>query len=290
MKFDTLDVPVRGGAMRVGFRPGEGSPPVVVLVHGITSNHLTWSMVADELGDQATLIAPDLRGRAGSASLPGPFGMASHARDLVALVDHFGADRATVVGHSMGAYVAAAFAVNHPDRLSGLVLVDGGVTLSRVTEGADIDAILTAILGPTMKRLSMTFADVDAWLAFWKAHPSLQDWNGAIEAYALADLAGAPPHLRSSCSIDAIRADGADMLGSGGQFFRRLTRPTPWLRAPRGLLNQVPGLYSDEVAARMSAEVPLLRDRLVEDVNHFTIVLSERGARIVADAIREELR
>jgi hypothetical protein len=34
--------------------------------------------------------------------------------------------------------------------------------------------ILTALLGPTMKRLSMTFADVDAWLSFWKAHSALQ--------------------------------------------------------------------------------------------------------------------
>lgn len=282
-------VPVRGGDLHVGFRPGKAGAPVVVLVHGITANHLSWSIVADQLGEDATLIAPDLRGRAGSASLPGPFGMANHALDLVAVLDHIGVDRATVVGHSMGAYTAAAFAVNHDDRLAGLVLVDGGVSFATVPEAGDVDAVLNAILGPAMKRLSMTFADVDAWLEYWKAHPSLQEWNDAIEKYVLADLAGVPPQLRSSCNVEAIRADGRDTLGPGGQFFRRLTRPTPWLRAPRGLLNQTPGMYPDAVAGQICADVPILRDIRVDDVNHYTITMSDRGARVVADVIRAQM-
>ena len=289
MTFAIRKVPVDGGDLRVGFRPGKAGAPVVVLVHGITANHLSWSLVADQLGEDATLLAPDLRGRAGSASLPGPFGMANHARDLLAVLDYIGVRRATVVGHSMGAYAAAAFAVNHDHRVAGLVLVDGGISFATLPEGADIDAVLTALLGPTMKRLSMTFADADAWLAYWKAHPSLQNWNDAIEKYVLADLAGVAPQLRSSCNVEAIRADGADTLGSGGQFFRRLIRPTPWLRAPRGLLNQVPGLYPDAVAAQICTDVPTLRDMRVDDVNHYTITMSEHGAGVVADVIRTQM-
>ena len=171
MPFAIRKVPVGGGDLRVGFRPGKTGAPVVVLVHGITANHLSWSMVAEQLGEDATLVAPDLRGRAGSASLPGPFGMANHALDLLAVLDYIGVGRATVVGHSMGVYAAAAFAVNHADRLAGLVLVDGGVSFATLPEGADIDAVLTALLGPTMKRLSMTFADVDAWLALLEGAP-----------------------------------------------------------------------------------------------------------------------
>jgi pimeloyl-ACP methyl ester carboxylesterase len=289
MPFAIRKVPVGGGDLRVGFRPGRAGAPVVVLVHGITANHLSWSMVADRLGEHATLVAPDLRGRAGSASLPGPFGMANHALDLLAVLDHIGVRRAILVGHSMGAYAAAAFAVNHDDRLAGLVLVDGGVSFATLPEGADIDVVLTALLGPTMKRLSMKFGDVDAWLQYWKAHPSLQNWNDAIETYVLGDLAGEPPQLRSSCNVAAIRADGTDTLGAGGHFFRRLIRPTPWLRAPRGLLNQVPGLYPDAVAAQICAEVPALRDMRVDDVNHYTIIMSEHGASVVADAIRTQM-
>ncbi len=216
MSFTTIGVPVTGGTLNVGTREGRQGAPVVVLVHGITANHMSWVMVADELGDEVTILAPDLRGRAGSGEVPGPFGMRQHAKDLVSILDHVGIDSATVVGHSMGGFVAAAFANDHADRLDGLVLVDGGVTIASLPEGADIDEVLTAILGPTMERLSMTFASVDEWLAFWKRHPSLQDWNDAIEGYVMADLRGEAPALRSSCAIDAIRADGADTLGEGG--------------------------------------------------------------------------
>ena len=289
MRFETISVPVVGGTLNVGVHDGRQGAPTAVLVHGITANHLTWSMVADELGDDVTLIAPDLRGRAGSAALPGPFGMRNHARDIAAILDHVGVDTATIVGHSMGGFVTAAFAVEHPDRLAGHVLVDGGVTIAEAPEGTDIDAILTTILGPTMQRLSMTFADEDAWLDFWKQHPSLQDWNPAIEAYVMADLVGEAPNMRSSCNVDAIRADGGHTLGEGGLLFRQVTRPMPWLRAPRGLLNADP-LYSDAVAEEMCAAYPALRDIVVDDVNHFTITLSERGAKTVADVIRTQLQ
>jgi len=227
MSFDTISVPVTGGHLNVGTQMGREGAPVVVMIHGITANHLTYAMVADELGDDVTLLAPDLRGRAGSAGTPGPYGIANHANDIRSILDHVGVDQAVIVGHSMGAFVAAAFAANHADRTSGLVLIDGGVSFATLPEGADIDAVLTGILGPTMERLSMTFPDVNAWLDFWKAHPSLEDWNEAIEGYVMADLAGEAPNLRSGVTVDAIRADGADTLGDGGQFFRQLTKPTP---------------------------------------------------------------
>jgi pimeloyl-ACP methyl ester carboxylesterase len=288
MKFDTISVPVDGGHLNVGRHLGKPDAPVAVLIHGITANHLTWSLVADELGDDVTMLLPDLRGRAGSAALPGPYGMRQHAKDIAAVLDHEGVDKATIVGHSMGGFVTAAFADEFPERVAGLVLVDGGVTIAEVPEGTDIDAILTAILGPTMQRLSMTFKDTDEWLGFWKQHPSLQDWNEAIEAYVMADMVGEPGAYRSSCNVDAIRADGADTLGEGGLLFKKLSRPTPWVRAPRGLLNEAP-LYSDEVAQQFCTEYPMLQDMLVDDVNHFTICISERGAKTVADVIRTQL-
>jgi pimeloyl-ACP methyl ester carboxylesterase len=288
MNFETISVPVDGGTLRVGTHMGKQGAPVAVLIHGITANHLTWSLVADELGDDVTMLAPDLRGRAGSAALPPPYGMRQHAKDVAALLDHVGVDTATIVGHSMGGFVTAAFATAYPERVAGLVLVDGGVTIAEVPEGTDIDMILTTILGPTMQRLSMTFADEAEWLAFWKQHPSLQDWNDAIEAYVMADLVGEKGAYRSSCNVDAIRADGADTLGPGGLYFKQIDRPTPWMRAPRGLLNADP-LYSDEVAKQFCAEYPVLQDILVDDVNHFTISLSERGAKAVAEVIRTQL-
>jgi pimeloyl-ACP methyl ester carboxylesterase len=283
--IEEIDIPVTGGALRVCRWPGSG--PTVVAAHGITANALSWAPVADALARRATLIAADLRGRARSADLPGPYGLAQHADDLIAIADHLGLDQVAVAGHSMGAFVGAVAALRHPQRVSSLLLVDGGVTL-QVPDGADIDHILQAVIGPAMRRLQLTFDSHQAYLDFWHAHPALAaDWSPAVQDYALRDLVGQPPALRSSCNLDAVRADAADTLldEQTTTAIHRVTCPTTLLWAERGILDEPQGLYDD---ARLdAAEVDRTRVTVerVADVNHYTILLSPKGAATVADHI-----
>lgn len=74
-----------------------GAAPVIVALHGITANALSWAAVARHLDGRATLIAPDLRGRAASAGLPGPYGIAAHAEDTAALAAWLGLDGVVLV-------------------------------------------------------------------------------------------------------------------------------------------------------------------------------------------------
>src|SRR5690606_9508333 len=76
------------------------------------------------------VLAPDLRGRGRSNQLPGPYGMPQHADDLAAVLDHFGVETALIVGHSMGAFVSVVLSHRHPERVSELILVDGGLPLA----------------------------------------------------------------------------------------------------------------------------------------------------------------
>ena len=147
------------------------STPTVLALHGITSTGRAWDAVARELDGDARVLAPDQRGRGDAGSLPGPYGIDRHAEDAVDLLDREGVDRAVVAGHSMGAYVAARLAAEHPDRVQALVLVDGGLPLP-VPEDADPDALLDATLGPAIERLSATFPDLEAHRAFWRRHPA----------------------------------------------------------------------------------------------------------------------
>ncbi|MFX9634899.1 alpha/beta fold hydrolase, partial [Acinetobacter baumannii] len=71
-----------------------------------------------------------------------------------------------VVGHSMGAFVSLALAYLYPERVSRLLLIDGGLPLD-VPAGLDTDTLVAAILGPTAVRLSRRFASVDDYLDFW---------------------------------------------------------------------------------------------------------------------------
>ncbi len=291
MTYRTLDVPVRGGMLRVGeWAPADPDAPVVVAAHGITASHLAWATIADALPD-VRFIAPDLRGRGRSNRLPGPFGMVQHAEDLAAVSEHLGLDRALVVGHSMGGFVALAAAHLYPERFAGPLLVDGGLPL-RIPEGVTLDELMASTLGPALARLSMTFPDRATYLEFWGRHPAFAaNWTQDVVDYANYDLDGTEPDLRPSTSYDAVAADSGDQFGGGvvADALTGLTHPVRLLVAPRGFLGEPPGLYDEAAREQARAEYPFVQITEVPDVNHYTIVMSPQGADAVAGAVRAEL-
>nr|WP_179609112.1 alpha/beta fold hydrolase [Leifsonia shinshuensis] len=262
-------VPVAGGELAGGQWHADAGGTPLVGIHGITANHVSWSMVAAALPG-VRLIAPDLRGRGRSNGLPGPYGLTQHADDIARMLDGLGVERAIVAGHSMGAFVAVWLAERHPDRVERLVLIDGGLPVYG-----------TADLGPARDRLRMTFASEEEYLAFWRRHPALGPWwNDAVEAYALYDLVGAPPELRSSVSEEAMSANAIEVGGADGyeEALAGLTLPIAFVRAPRGLLNTDP-LYPPEEPAEWRTRLPWFEAFEAEDVNHYTIVMTEAGVR-----------
>jgi pimeloyl-ACP methyl ester carboxylesterase len=277
---ERFDVPVPGGSLATYRWPGEG--PIVLAVHGITSNHRSWGVVAAALDAHVTLVAPDLRGRGRSNELPGPYGIADLGEDLVAVLDHLRVDRATVAGHSMGGFVATSLAVHHPDRVKALVVVDGGPPFA-LPEDRDIDKALADTLGPSLQRLDMTFSDRGAYRAFWQQHPSFQGmWSAEVDAQAQHDLIGEPPEMRSSCSKEAVKVAGRELLTDDEvrAAARRVQCPLKVLWAPRGMVNDPGGFYDDGRLAGFDAEQ-------VPDTNHYSILLGEPGAKRVAAAIRQ---
>ncbi|MEU4236969.1 alpha/beta fold hydrolase [Actinoplanes sp. NPDC026619] len=267
--MEEFDVAVDGGRLRVVAWPGDG--PAVIAAHGITANALSWAAVARELDGDVPLIAPDLRGRARSAGIAGPFGMAAHAADLIAVADHLGLERAHLVGHSMGGFVVASTAELHPSRVASVLLVDGGLPLP-LPPGVDVDTALLATIGPAMTRLSMTFDSPEDYLAYFQANPALGNyWSDEVSAYVLRDYTG----TGSSCVLDAVRADARDMLTTPAPA------PFPLLGALRGMQDEAPGMYPDAVLQAAGATI-------VPDVNHYTILLG-KGAAAVADHIRSQV-
>jgi pimeloyl-ACP methyl ester carboxylesterase len=286
---ESLSVPVHGGELAVLRWAGDG--PVVLAVHGITANALFWARVAELLDGDVTLVAPDLRGRAGSNGLPGPYGMRAHADDLVAVLDHLGVQSPLLVGHSMGGFVATMTAVRNPDRVAGLVLVDGGVGFP-APAGTDIDAMLDAVIGPAMARLRMTFPDREAYRDFWRAHPAIgPSWDGVVDACIQRDLVGEEPALRSSCALEAVRVDGAEVLADEETLraVHELSCPATILWAPRGLLDEPQGLYDERRLAAAALDPARVSTQRVEDVNHYTVLLDERGAEVVAEHVRRSV-
>lgn len=102
-------------------RIGRGAP--LVLIHGFPLDHTIWDEVVPLLKDDFDLILPDLRGMGGSDAVDAPYTMTDLADDIASLLDHLGLDAAFLAGHSMGGYVALAFAAAYPRRVRGLALV-----------------------------------------------------------------------------------------------------------------------------------------------------------------------
>jgi lipase len=288
-------VPVAGGRLhvaRAGPPPGDAAA-VVVAVHGITASHVAWRPVVRELLDRVDVcvLAPDLRGRGRSAQLPPHARFGAHVDDLVAVLEHLGVERALLAGHSMGAYVVARVAAERPSRASGVVLVDGGLPLPPLKDDADPDEVLEKTLGPALARLRMTFESGERYTDFWRAHPAFSHaWSEDLEAYALADLTGEPGAMRSVTSEAAARVDGIALLVDEGTrtALERVRAPIQLLRAPRGLLDDDNLMIPDSVLDDFVARRPDVHVELVEDVNHYTILMGA-GAPRVADAIARGL-
>jgi len=106
-----------------------GSGPPVLLLHGFPETHLMWHRVAPLLARQFTVVCADLRGYGNSGC---PVSTANHepyskrvmARDMIAVMKHLGFTRFAVAGHDRGGRVATRLALDHPDQIERLAVLD----------------------------------------------------------------------------------------------------------------------------------------------------------------------
>ncbi|MEV0613128.1 alpha/beta fold hydrolase [Nonomuraea sp. NPDC050404] len=102
---------------------GDPSAPPLLLIHGRTADHNDWNGITQHFAARYHVLALDLRGH-GASDRPGEYPLPGMAEDVLALLDHLGIERATVIGHSLGGVVSYHLAMNHPGRIERLVLED----------------------------------------------------------------------------------------------------------------------------------------------------------------------
>jgi 3-oxoadipate enol-lactonase len=100
---------------------GKGTP--LVLLHGYPLDHTSWDEVATLLENKFDVITTDLRGFGQSTTVETPYTMSDMAADLDGLLDYLKIEKVALAGHSMGGYVALAFAKKYPQRVNALGLV-----------------------------------------------------------------------------------------------------------------------------------------------------------------------
>ncbi|NUR93773.1 MAG: alpha/beta hydrolase [Kribbellaceae bacterium] len=135
--FEEFDIQVPGATIR-GRRGGSGPP--VLLLHGFPESHVMWHRVGPALAGSFSVIATDLSGFGDSTS-DGEYSMRALARHQVDVMKALGYDAFAVVGHDRGARCAYRMALDHPEAVTKLAVLDIVPTLE-VFERADKDFAL----------------------------------------------------------------------------------------------------------------------------------------------------
>jgi pyruvate dehydrogenase E2 component (dihydrolipoamide acetyltransferase) len=238
-RVEPVTITVEGEPFRyLRLAPADGAPSArpLVLIHGFGGDHASWAFNQAALAQQRPVYAIDLPGHGGSTKQVGDGSLAALARRVAAWMETMGRGRVHVVGHSMGAAVAATLALDHSDRIKSLTAINGagfGGMLNRDY----IDGFLAASRRKDLKpAVELLFADpalvtremLDDLIAAKRidgaAEALRQIADNAIGAAALTRLARridqiAVPTLRIVGEEDHIVTDsprdGARMVRAG---------------------------------------------------------------------------
>jgi N-formylmaleamate deformylase len=106
---------------------GPGRPTVVVLP-GITSPAITWEFVAEQLVSDARLLVVDIRGRGLSDAPETGYALTDYAADIAGFIEALGLERPVILGHSMGARIAATLGATYPEAVGPMIIIDPPLT------------------------------------------------------------------------------------------------------------------------------------------------------------------
>jgi len=243
-----------------------------VCVHGLTANHTCWASLAGLLSPRYRVIAYDLRGRGDSDKPETGYSLEHHARDLVALLDHYAIDRAVIMGHSLGAAIGLSFAVRHPERVRRLILVDGGF---------DVRAEVLDSLAPAMARLGVEFPSLPFFLQVLHTLPMFAGrWNDSLTQYFTYDVEEVSGGgVRSKVSKRTVEEEISNLARERLWVWHHEVKvPTLVLRAPEGLMTATDCLMTEEEAEAITRAIPDCRLEVIPGTNHYTILLGDNPA------------
>jgi haloacetate dehalogenase len=214
-----------------------GSGPPLLLIHGAPLTHLSWYRVAPELAKKYTVIAPDLRGY-GDSSKPADgenhinYSKRSMAQDKIEVMRHFGFGRFAVVGHDRGGRVAHRLALDHPEavtRLSVLDIVPTHYLYTHVTK-AFVDAYFHWFLYIRPAPFPEDILNRDVVGNFGRAAPELREEYLRVYRNPAA-VHGMCEDYRASAGID-MQYDEADLQ-------KKITCPLQVLWASDGAMGRM---------------------------------------------------
>jgi pimeloyl-ACP methyl ester carboxylesterase len=266
---------------------GEHGTPILC-VHGITGNAFSFQALADDLSKDNRVIAYDLRGRGDSDKPENGYGIATHAEDLAELIDALELDRPVIAGHSLGAMIGVYFATHYPQKLSKLVLIDGGGYLPWRTIEEQPAWLTTSI-----SRLGIPVASFEEYKQRLKVVPFLGPyWNEYLDLYYEHDVFHqSDGSVISKGYLAGVQEDQkAVEEWQPHPLFTEIRVPTLLIRAGQQLFIPDDQLLPESEAKIMRQSIRDLHYVNFPDLNHYTIVFHGKGevARAIDAFVKEK--
>ncbi len=265
----------RGDGLRIQLNRWAGGAKTLFCIHGLTANSRSWDLWANALTPQHALVAMDLRGRGLSDQPDNGYGIGQHVEDIRRVLEDQRIEQPIICGHSLGAYIAAAFAARYPEVPAGLILVDGGGALTP----EQWQAIEPAIK-PALARLEKIFPSFEDYVAPLKLLPNFQPWTLFYENYFRYEIEPtADGGVRARTRMAHIREEQQHLIREDmHRHYGRIQCPTLILRATDGLLSQDDLILPPAVAETMVNAIAHARSVDLPGANHYSILFKDGTA------------
>lgn len=272
---EPIMIKAKGNGIQIQLALWEGRGKTILCIHGLTANCRFWDCQASALSPTHRVLAMDLRGRGLSDKPPTGYSLYAHGEDILALLDDQDLDRAVLMGHSLGAFIALAFAAEHPQRVDRLILVDGGGKLSDV----QMTKVFAGIK-PSLDRLGRTFPAFEDYVSLMKEAPFLKPWNSFMETSFRYEIEEVEGGVRSRVHPKHIEEEATNLRKEDpSRIYSRVSCPTLILRATRGMLTEDDFVLPEDVAQRMEREIRNVKRIDLEGTNHYSILLQPNPTR-----------
>ncbi|MBX3064233.1 MAG: alpha/beta hydrolase [Anaerolineae bacterium] len=242
--------------------------PPILFLHAFTANGLASLTFGKLLNGRRRLLAPDLRGRGRSDMPAGEYGLLTHLNDLIGLMDRLRLVRFVVLGHSFGATLSLFMAAKYPERVSGLILVDGGAL-----PGEEAQQSLAAYYG----NLTYRYPSAEQYVSRFQAAPLYQPWTPELETLVRSNLRQQPDDTfirnvpRYVVEADRRREDNA-MWEQLPSLYRDVRCPVLILRAGQGVIGKEDQVLPDPVISQMQAGMPAAKVVTIESAGHTSVI------------------